>query len=447
MEFGIKIALYNSGNFFRRKNMNKLGKYSRGVSIIGVGCTPFVNSLKHPDFQGITESELYAYAAIEAMKDAGIGPKDLQGFIHGQAGAVPTSNQNTPNVHVSEWFGAHGLGSIAHSEACCTGYIGLDLAVQGVASGKYDIMLSGCVDMGTSIFQKGKPAQFREKLTREGFQEMVERVYDRTYVQQLEAGEWVSQDDWFNEYMRTYGYSEKYVDDGLNALTISNRRNASKNPLALFRTEFEDMAKIAGYDDVMEYMRSDEHNPLVSRYLRRNGFEARADGAAACIVCPTEFAHKYTDNPIEILGFGNSVVDAINPHLEREATAEAMRLVYDVTGVKPDEIDLLLVNDFFVSSSFLAAEESGYIPRGKVVEYALAGRLAFDGDKPMNTTGGRCSFGHAHAASGMADIYEAVMQMRGNAGERQIKNKPRTVMLRGYGGGQNVCAGILRTVK
>lgn len=425
--------------------MNKLGKYSRGVSIIGVGCTPFMNSMKHPDLQGITESELYGYAAIMAMKDAGIGPKDLQGYIHGQAGAIPTSDQNTPNVHVNDWFGASGLGSFAHSEACCTGYIALDLAAQAVASGKYDIMLTGCVDMGTSCFVPGKPAQFKEKLTRDGFQRIVERVYDRTYTRPFESGQWVGQDDFIAEYLQTYKISEELMDDGLNALAISNRRNAARNPLALFRTEFKDLAKEAGFDDVMDYMRSPEHNPIVSRYLRRTGLEARADGAAACIVCPTEIARQFTDKPIEVLGFGNSVIDAIHPHLERKATAEAIRLAYDVSGVKSEEIDLMLVNDFFLSSSFLAAEEAGYIPRGKSCEYAIDGRLGFDGDKPMNTNGGRCSFGHAHAASGLADVYEAVKQMRGEAGETQIKNKPHTVMLRGFGGGQNLCAGILRS--
>jgi acetyl-CoA C-acetyltransferase len=74
----------------------------------------------------------------------------------------------------------------------------------------------------------------------------------------------------------------------------------------------------------------------------------------------------------------------------------------------------------------------------------MEGRTRFDGDKPVNTSGGRTSFGHAHAASGLSDVYEAVKQLRGEAGDHQINKQPHTVLLRGYGGGQNFTANILR---
>ena len=104
-----------------------------------------------------------------------------------------------------------------------------------------------------------------------------------------------------------------------------------------------------------------------------------------------------------------------------------------------------MVNDFVIASQLLAAELSGYIPKGEGWKYALDGRVAFDGDRPMNTNGGRTN-GHAWAASGLCDHYETVMQMRGLCGERQVKNIPKTAMLRGFGGTQNATATILRTV-
>ena len=110
-----------------------------------------------------------------------------------------------------------------------------------------------------------------------------------------------------------------------------------------------------------------------------------------------------------------------------------------------DDMDLLLVNDFIGSSAFLAAEEVGYLPKGEGWKYVLDGRIAYDGDKPMNTNGGRTSYGHAFAASGMADVFEAVTQMRGEAGERQVKKLPKHTFLRGFGGAQNVRAIILES--
>ena len=74
------------------------------------------------------------------------------------------------------------------------------------------------------------------------------------------------------------------------------------------------------------------------------------------------------------------------------------------------------------------------------------GRTAWDGDKPINTNGGRTSFGHAHAASGLADMYEACKQMWNECGEREVKKVPKTAMLRGYGGAQNVAAIVIRTM-
>ena len=107
-------------------------------------------------------------------------------------------------------------------------------------------------------------------------------------------------------------------------------------------------------------------------------------------------------------------------------------------------MDLLLVNDFIGPSAFLAAEEIGYLPKGEGWKYVLDGRIAYDGDKPMNTNGGRTSYGHAMGASGMADIFEAVTQMRGEAGERQVKKLPKYTFLRGFGGAQNVRCVILK---
>lgn len=68
------------------------------------------------------------------------------------------------------------------------------------------------------------------------------------------------------------------------------------------------------------------------------------------------------------------------------------------------------------------------------------------GINPINTNGGRTSFGHAHAASGLADVYEACKQLWGECGGHQVKKQPRTAMLRGYGGAQNVAAVLLRTL-
>ena len=191
-------------------------------------------------------------------------------------------------------------------------------------------------------------------------------------------------------------------------------------------------------------MRS-RYNPKMTQYLRTSSDSCVADGAAACIVVPSDMAKDFNAKPVKVLGTGASVLDAIVPHLEKKATAEAARQVYELTGLTADDMDIVYVNDFIGSSAFLAAEEIGYLPKGEGWKYVLDGRIAYDGDKPMNTNGGRTSYGHAFGASGMADIFEAITQMRGEAGERQVKKLPKHVFLRGFGGAQNVRALILES--
>ena len=425
----------------------KVGKYARSVSIVGVGCTPFTNFEDHPETKGMSEGEAFGYAAIEAIVDAGLEPRDIQYFYHGSANPFMIGDSLTPNMQVADWFGVRGIGSVHHSEACCTGYYAVEEAVNAVASGKYDCVLSGCVEFGDSLAVPNHPYK-REKMTMDKFLQTTAWLYDRAYTRSLMAGQELIYDDAAEWYKRTRGLTDEQMDDTLNWMCINNRRNASKNPLAIERKTYEEYAKEAGYDNVMDYMRS-PYNPKMGDFLRAGGLELKCDGAAAVVVCATELVDKYMGNkshkPIEVLGIGCAACEATTPHFEVRATEEAVRQVYEVTGVKPEEIDIFYANDFIITSHLVAAEIAGYLPYGEGWKYICEGRTAYDGDKPINTNGGRTSFGHAHAASGLADLYEAVHQMRGEAGEGQVKKLPKTAMLRGYGGAQNICTYIIRT--
>ena len=437
-------------------NRTTLGKYQRSVTIIGVGCTPFMYTVDNPETNGLTEGELFGYAALKAMEDAGVNPQDVDFYFHGQASPLNGSNYLTPNIQIGNWFGMKGKGSIHHSEACCTGYLAIEQAVNAVASGKYNCVLTGCVEFGDSIpapatsVEAPKHPYKREKMTMDKFLATTSWLYDRAYARSLMAPMELIYDDAAEDYVRTRGITAQQMDDTLNWMAINNRRNAAKNPLALERTEFEDIAKEKGFDNVMDYMRS-PYNPKMGDFLRMEGVERKCDGAAAAIVCATEMIPEIAKNlkhrPIEVLGVGSAACESTTPHFELRATEEAVRQVYEMTGVQPEELDLFFANDFIITSHLCAAEIAGYLPYGEGWKYICEGRTAYDGDKPINTNGGRTSFGHAHAASGMADVYEACMQMRGECGERQVKKLPKTTMLRGYGGAQNVAAVLLRTIE
>ena len=430
-------------------NQTKVNPYLRSVSIIGVGCTPFMYTVDKEETNGLTEGELFGYAALKAMEDAGVSPKDVDFYFHGEASPLNGSNYLTPNIQVANWFGMKGKASIHHSEACCTGYYAIEEAVNAVASGKYNCVLYGCVEFGDAVAVPNHPYH-REKMTMEKFLQTTAWLYERGYTRSFMAGQELIYDDAAEWYKRTRGITDEEMDDTLNHMCINNRKNASKNPLAIMQKTYEEEAKEQGFDDVMDYMRS-PFNPRMGDFLRAGGLEIKCDGAAAVIVCATELVDKYMGNkshkPIEVLGVGCAACEAITPHFEVNATEEAVRQVYEVTGVKPEEIDVFYSNDFIITSHLISAEIAGYLPYGEGWKYICEGRTAYDGDKPINTNGGRTAFGHAHAASGLADLYEAVRQMRGEAGEAQMKKIPKTAMLRGYGGAQNICTYIIRTAE
>ena len=430
-------------------NQTKINPYLRSVSIIGVGCTPFMYTVDHEETNGLTEGEMFGYAALKAMEDAGVSPKDVDFYFHGEASPLNNSNYLTPNIQVANWFGMKGKASIHHSEACCTGYYAIEQAVNAVASGKYNCVLSGCIEFGDSVAVPNHPYK-REKMTMEKFLQTTAWLYERGYTRSFMAGQELIYDDAAEWYKRTRNLTDEQMDDTLNHMCITNRKNAAVNPLSITKKTYEEEAKEHGFEDVMDYMRS-PFNPKIGDLLRAGGIEIKCDGAAAVIVCATDMVDKYMGNkshkPIEVLGVGCAACEAITPHFEVTATEEAVRQVYEVTGVKPEEIDIFYANDFIITSHLISAEIAGYLPYGEGWKYICEGRTAYDGDKPINTNGGRTSFGHAHAASGMADLYECVLQMRGDAGAGQVKKIPKTGMLRGYGGAQNICTYIIRTLE
>ena len=238
----------------------KLGKNMRSVSIVGVGATPFFNGVTNPQYKGLTNGELFGYAALDAMKDAHVEPRDVQYFFHGSANPHVLNNCITPNLQVADWFGMRGKGSLSHSEGCCTGYIALEEAVFAVASGAYDVVLTGCCDQGTGMPDGNTPDHMRTALTTEVLFPDLDSIFDRAYGRYLGGGPGMNHDDWINFYAKENHLSAEQIDDVLNHQAYHFRRAAELCPRAIRRTPYDKLAKDAGYDDVWEYMKS-PHNP------------------------------------------------------------------------------------------------------------------------------------------------------------------------------------------
>ena len=208
-------------------NVPKLKPYSRSVSIIGVGATPFVRVLDDPAVDGLCEPELFAYAARDAMKDAGVDGSDVEFFIHGQAGPGWTSNYATPNMHVANWIGMKAKGSYHHSEACATGYVALETAVQLVASGQYDMVLSGCIEMPYSIAYPTRVLTKRRFGTDAIFHETLCSTLPRDYTLFTRGALPFNSESWLDYYVKENNISPEDVDAFMTELSINCRRAAA----------------------------------------------------------------------------------------------------------------------------------------------------------------------------------------------------------------------------
>lgn len=424
--------------------ITKVGKLNRSVSIIGVGSTPFGDVLKTPEMLGMTERELFSWASLEAMKDAGIEAKDIDAFYVGQCMGETLAHQFATYGTMSDWVGMRYKAGFHHESACSSSNTGLKHAVLDVASGVCDVVLSGGVEIINSWPPKGKPAHMREPIPPE--QLWFKTGYGADQAYWYFTGFGVSIDEYAGAYARKYGLTLEQMDDVMVQMAINNRRAAVRNPLATFATkEFTEVAKEHGFDDAKTYLKS-KYNPKLGMLMRPSFGPITADAATAVIVCPTEMAKKLTDHPIEVIGVGTSV--SLSYHGLQTMKKEGIDQAYAMAGIKDPkrEIDFMLVQDTLILEALSSAENGGYLPEGEGWRAVLDGRTAFDGDKPLSTGGGRSSLGHSWAAAAGADIAEAVWQMRGQAGPRQIKKIPEVTALVSHGHGGNCNVAVLRTV-
>ena len=162
-----------------------------------------------------------------------------------------------------------------------------------------------------------------------------------------------------------------------------------------------------------------------------------ADGAAAAIVCRAQDAHKYTDKPLYIkalsfvAGNGSGLTDPTYDYTTFPEIAACAVDAYAQAGVtNPSaEIALAEVHDCFTITELVLMEDLLFSERGTAWQDILDGRFDLNGQLPVNPDGGLKSFGHPVGASGLRMMFEAWLQLRGEAGpERQI-NTDRTLAL------------------
>jgi acetyl-CoA acetyltransferase len=207
----------------------------------------------------------------------------------------------------------------------------------------------------------------------------------------------------------------------LAQIAITCRKNAGRNPKAIYR-------KPMTLDDYMS-------SPIISTPLRMFDCDVHCDASTALIVSRKDIAKDMPNPPIRIESIGSALHqphawDQVDPI--SMAAADVGRMLWSRTDLRPKDIDTVQLYDGFSFLTLAWLEGLGFCKRGEGGAFVEGGkRIALDGELPLNTNGGQLSGGRTH---GVGYVHEACLQLRGQAGERQIARGPRTAVCAAGGG-------------
>ncbi|MFC6171846.1 thiolase family protein [Loigolactobacillus jiayinensis] len=418
-------------------------QFTRPVSVVGTS-TLGQRYFDDPEYEGLSIYELWACACHQAMDDAGVKPKDIDKIVYSQfANFVTAGNAMAMVGSLEEWAGVAGKPITHIEQACASGYIAFTEACNAVASGKADIVLCAGVETPKHFNARNQPAYMIQPISKyDGWWSPGRVLFDTTYYRFDGVSDNLLTEEQGKYYQKHYGISEETLDETYNAMAVNLRRNASRNPRACERKEYTEIAKENGYDDVMDYMRSD-HNPKITQYIRKSGSVLHNVAAGAIIVCSEEMAKKLNKKAVTVIDHASSSNTQRHPYCFHQMNVDVRDALYkNQPDLKGDDLDLMVTTVMTSGEQLDSAEVFGYLPEGKGYQYELDGRTCFDGDTPINPHGGDLSFGHAFGAAGINMISEAILQMRGEAGGCQVPKPVNTCLVRGMGGGHTT-VGIL----
>jgi acetyl-CoA C-acetyltransferase len=399
---------------------------STPVSIAGVGCSRFGDLLTTPEIAGLSLQELAAVAAEEALKDGGMQPADVGALFVGNV-MVQSSHLPATYSHLSKWLGLQYRPGVHIDAACSTTNVGVTLAAQAIASGAVDSALVVGVE-ATRNQPKGLSPYLREPIPSDEMWLWTDMCCNQAYAVPQGYEIFSTYNGILGQaYCRKYGVSPEDYDRGMFELARTRRLHGSLTAKAFVQETLEEEARRLEVGTAWDLWTS-RLNPFVSWPARLRSVVTPADGASAVLLTRKELARGGPNPPIELKGYGSAVSDL--PWYGEDPTSWkvdrlAVERAFGMAGIKGSDLSYLHVHDCSHVMSLCTAEQTGYLRPGEGLRAAREGRLRFDGDRPMTTNGGRHAFGHAWAASAGSDTYEAVKQMRGQAGARQIKDPPR----------------------
>jgi acetyl-CoA acetyltransferase len=366
------------------------------VAIVGIGIHPFGRT---PARSGLQQG---AVAARAALADAGCAWRDMQFAFGGSFSA------GSADALVNE-LGLTGVPFTNVANGCATGGSSLMAARAAILSGEFELGLVAGFD----------------KHDRGAFNADPESLGIGAWYG--EAGMMVTT-QFFGMKIQRYMHLHGITPRALARVAEKAFHNGALNPNAWRRTPV-DLDTILGSQMV---------NDPLTKYM----FCSPSEGAVALVLCRGDIAHRYTRTPVYLKGavlrsrrYGSFEVFAPAQALEQVPgpTVDASRAVFEQAGIGPQDIDLAQLQDTESGAEIMHMAENGFCADGEQERLLAQGATRLDGRLPVNTDGGCLANGEPIGASGLRQIHENVVQLRGTAGARQVPGEPRTAYSHVYG--------------
>lgn len=356
--------------------------------------TPFSKPALGARFEEMGEA-----AVRSALINAGLDYADIQ-----EAWCAYTMGDTSCGQRVLYGLGLTGLPIFNVNNSCASGSTALFMARRAVASGQVDCALAvGFEQMSTGPMQLAYP----DRAT----------PFDRheARITEMKGPDFpLSTTGWFAAAAQDYIAATGLKADTLARIAVKARRHAQHNPFAVFRERLS-------VEDVLA-------SKMIAPPLTKFQCSPPTNGAAAAIVVSERFAlRKGLDRRVRIRGqslatdmpgvFGGSMIDVVG----KDMATRAIQAAYDEAEIEPEDLDVVELHDCFTSNELISYELLGLAKPGEAEMLVVDNDNTYGGRVVVNPSGGLLAKGHPIGATGLAQCFELVTQLRGDAGVRQVE--------------------------
>ncbi|MGB8218387.1 MAG: thiolase domain-containing protein [Candidatus Methanoperedens sp.] len=361
----------------------------RDVAIIGVGCTEF-GELWDKSFR-----EIFVEAGVSAIEDANVQGGKIDALYVGNMSGGRFIEQEHLGSLIADYSGLASLHipSTRVEAACASGGLALRQGIIAVASGYHDIVIAGGAEKMTDVGVETTTDALAAAADRE-WEGIMGATFPGLYAMIARL------------HMHKYGTKQEQ----LAAVAVKNHHNGTMNPKAQFQNEIS-------IETVL-------NSVMVADPLRVFDCSPITDGGSAVVLAPADIAHKFTDTPIYVKASAQAS-GTISLHdrpdiTTLDATVAAANWAYKMAKITPKDIDFAEVHDCFTIAEICAIEDLGFVKKGEGGGATESGMTALGGKIPINPSGGLKACGHPVGATGVKQAVEITLQLRGEAGKRQI---------------------------